>query len=216
MLASVLTGLTILVIGDSHLTNRNYLIDTLHNELQAQGAHVHTFGVCGTNAGDWLKPTPGTCGAAERIENNRLSILPNNTQTRPVKNLIGQIKPDMVIVVMGDAMAGYDKGAFPKAWAWKSVTALTKEIASTKTQCVWVGPAWGTEGGRYQKTFARVQEVSDFLQQNVAPCHYINSLDMSKPGQWATTDGQHFTASGYAKWGKAIAEQLNAYEADKK
>ncbi|MCX5592341.1 SGNH/GDSL hydrolase family protein [Alcaligenes endophyticus] len=200
--------MTILMIGDSHLTNRNYLIDTLHTALQEKGAHVHTFGVCGTNAGDWLKATPGKCGAAERIEGNRLSILANDTATKPITSLISQIKPDVVIVVMGDAMAGYDKNVFPKAWAWKDVTTLTKEIASTNTQCVWVGPAWGTEGGRYQKTFKRVQEVSDFLQDNVAPCQYIDSLRLSKPGEWATTDGQHFTASGYAKWGAAIAQQL--------
>ncbi|PKD78385.1 cell division protein FtsQ, partial [Escherichia coli] len=28
------------------------------------------------------------------------------------------------------------------------------------------------------------------------------------PGQWPTTDGQHYTNTGYKAWGDAIAKQL--------
>jgi lysophospholipase L1-like esterase len=31
---------------------------------------------------------------------------------------------------------------------------------------------------------------------------------MSKPGEWKTTDGQHFFAEGYQNWGAAIASEV--------
>jgi lysophospholipase L1-like esterase len=50
--------------------------------------------------------------------------------------------------------------------------------------------------------------MSQFLAANVAPCTYIDSLTLSKPGQWITTDGQHFTVAGYQAWGTAIGSAL--------
>jgi lysophospholipase L1-like esterase len=50
---------------------------------------------------------------------------------------------------------------------------------------------------------------------NVAPCSYIDSLSLSKPGQWVTTDGQHFTVAGYKSWGGAIADAMSKLPADK-
>lgn len=210
MLTSVLAGLSILIIGDSHLTTPHYLIESLHMGLVEQGAKVHTLGVCGTNAGDWLQAVPGTCGAAERVGAEKTKLLGRNGPTRPIGGLLAAEKPDLLVIVMGDAMAGYDKPAFPKAWAWQQIGGLTKAIGKTGTACVWVGPAWGTEGGKYKKTFARVEQMSAFLASNVAPCDYIDSLKFSKPGEWATTDGQHFTASGYQAWGKAITKAIAA------
>ena len=75
MAASLLTGLTILMIGDSHLATPDYLIGTLQDSLVQQGAKVHTLGICGTNAGDWLKVTPGTCGGAERRNGDKAVVL---------------------------------------------------------------------------------------------------------------------------------------------
>ena len=112
------------------------------------------------------------------------------------------------MLVIGDTMASYDKPAFPKAWAWQSVTNLTKAITETGTKCVWVGPAWGKVGGKYKKNDQRTQLMSQFLAANVAPCSYVDSLKMSKPGQWITTDGQHFTVAGYKAWGNAIADAM--------
>jgi len=208
MLTSVLAGLSILIIGDSHLTVPYYLIDSLHMGLERQGAQVHTIGVCGANPGDWLKPVKGTCGAAERRGDAAVQVLDVNTPATPIDQLLAQDKPDLVVIVMGDTMAGYQQATFPKTWAWQQVTALTQTVAKANTACVWIGPAWGTEGGKYQKTFARAKQVSAFLSSNVAPCQYIDSLTLSKPGEWATTDGQHFTKSGYEAWGKALTQQL--------
>lgn len=206
--ASILAGLTILMIGDSHLATPDYLIHTLHDNLVQQGATVHSLGICGANAGDWLKATPGTCGGAERRGTDKVVVLGSQAATLPISQLLASDKPDLVVIVMGDTMASYTKPAFPKAWLWQQTTALTSAIKSTGTQCVWVGPAWGTEGGKYGKTFARVEMTSKFLASNVAPCSYIDSLQFSKPGQWATVDGQHLTAPGYKSWSEDISKAL--------
>ncbi|CAM3615055.1 Cell division protein FtsQ [Bordetella sputigena] len=208
MLPAVLAGLSILIIGDSHMTVPTHLISTLHDDLVQQGAHVHSLGICGANAGDWTKVTTGTCGGAERIDKGQIKVLGANPQTTPIKQLIANDKPNIVMIVMGDTMAAYDKPDFPKTWVWQQVTALTGDIAATNTACIWIGPAWGSEGGKFGKTFARVKLMSSFLAANVAPCAYIDSLNFSKPGQWGTVDGQHFTAPGYKQWGDAITKAV--------
>ena len=49
------------------------------------------------------------------------------------KELIAKDKPDLVLIVIGDTMAGYDKPSFPKAWIWQQTTSLTKVIGATGT-----------------------------------------------------------------------------------
>jgi len=208
MINTLLAGLTVLIIGDSHLTTPGYLITSLHDNLSAQGAQVHTVGVCGANAADWLKVTQGTCGAAERRGKGEIQLKGSAGATVPIKSLIEQDKPNLLIVVMGDTMAGYNLPSFPKTWIWQQVTQFTKEVASTGTTCVWVGPGWGSEGGKFNKSFARVQQTAAFLQSNVAPCTYVDSLQLSSKGQWATTDGQHYTFPAYKQWGDALGKTI--------
>jgi hypothetical protein len=207
MLVSVLAGLSILMIGDSHLSEPGYLIDTLQDQLIAAGAQVHTYGVCGSIPGDWVKSVPGTCGGAERNGKAAL-VIDHNAKTQPVDQLIAANKANLVIIVQGDTIGGYGKDDFPKSWAWQQGTALTQDLAAHKTACVWVGPVWGTEGGKYQKSFPRVKQLSSFLATNVAPCQYIDSTTFSKPGEWATVDGQHLTTTGYKYWGTDIMKAL--------
>ncbi len=45
-----LAGLVILVLGDSHMAGPSYLISTLHEALEAQGATVSSYGMCGASA----------------------------------------------------------------------------------------------------------------------------------------------------------------------
>jgi|SRR5690606_14958261 len=210
MASSLLAGLSILIIGDSHMATPSYLIGSLHDELINKGAQVHSIGICGANAGDWVKVSPGgTCGAAERRGKEPAVVLRgSDAHTTPIAELIARDKPDLVLVVIGDTMAGYDKPAFPKAWVWQQTTSLTKAIGATGTQCAWIGPNWGSEGGKYGKTYAKVKQMSAFLAATVAPCSYVDSLKFSKPGQWATTDGQHLTVQGYKHWGSAISGEL--------
>ncbi len=206
MVANVLLSAAVLMIGDSHLSKPDYLIGPLHSELTRQGAVVHSLSACGVVADDWLHSAKALCGA-ERIGTGAVMTSGSNASTRPVKTLVAANKSQLVIVVMGDTMAGY-KSEFPRAWAWQQVTSLSKEIASTGAACIWVGPPWGSEGGQYGKTYARVKVMSDFLAANVGPCAYVDSLKLSKQGQWATVDGQHFTTDGYKAWSQAIAKAI--------
>jgi len=98
----------------------------------------------------------------------------------------------------------------PRPWIRDEVSSLTRGIKASGAKCVWVGPAWGSEGGKYGKTFARTKEVSDYLADIVSPCVYISSLNMEKPGEWATLpgDGQHYMNAGYQAWGNAITQQI--------
>jgi len=208
-MVSILAGLTILIIGDSHLATPNYLIGSLHEQLLQQGAKtVHTIGVCGSTPGDWLTTTPGACGGAERVGKDKAVVTGSAAATKPIAQLLAAEKPDLVVVVMGDTMAGYTKESFPKTWAWQQTTSLVKAISANGTKCAWVGPAWGSEGGKYGKTFARAELTSRFIAANAAPCKYIDSLSFSKPGQWPTVDGQHFTGPGYTQWATAITKSL--------
>jgi len=206
---ALLAGMTILVIGDSHMVTRDYLITTLHNDLLAQGATVDSFGMCGANAGDWVYPTTVSCGKAERIgkagpEINRIPGSP----TYQIDAVIGRVHPNLVVIEMGDTMAGYGQHDFPQGWIYQQVHALTGRIAAQNIPCVWVGPPWGSEGSSYHKTFTRVKEMADFLSTAVAPCKFIDSTQFSKEGQWPTIDGQHLTAAGYKAWGADIAASL--------
>jgi lysophospholipase L1-like esterase len=66
----------------------------------------------------------------------------------------------------------------------------------------------------YKKNDTRTKLMSAFLASNVAPCTYIDSLTLSKPGEWVTTDGQHFTVAGYKSWANAIGSALAKLPAD--
>jgi len=203
--AGALVGLSFLVIGDSHLATPNYLIEQLPNVLMEQGARVHTIGVCGSMPADWVSKKEGDCGGAERTGEAPAVRSTTNVSTTPVKDLIASDKPSAVIIVSGDNIASYLNPIFPKSWANQQVTTLAKSIGATGTACYWVGPAWGTEGGRYGKNFARVEEVNNFLKDNVAPCVYIDSTNFSGKGEWKTIDGQHFVGKGYKLWSTGIA-----------
>lgn len=206
-LVAALAGLSILIIGDSHLAQPSYLMASLHDDLQRQGAKVHSIGMCGAMPYDWIVSKTGTCGGAERV-GNRPPTTSGTGHTTGVAQLIKAEHPDLVLVVLGDTMAAYHQAEFPMNWVWQQVGALTGAISATGTRCAWVGPAWGQEGGKYGKNFARVELMSRFLATNVEPCTYIDSLEMSRRGQWPTIDGQHFGAHGYRTWGNGIAKAV--------
>ncbi len=207
----LLAGLTVLMIGDSHMATKGYLISTLHDDLMQQGAKVYSYGSCGTPSGAWMKAGKTACGAAFRLNDGPVRERQGEAAvTRSLPDLVNEVHPNLIVVINGDTMAGYKNPTMPKSWIWGEVSTLTKGIAATGASCVWVGPAWGSEGGKYGKTFARTKELSDYLADIVSPCVYISSLNMEKPGEWATIpgDGQHYTYSGYQSWGDAIAKQI--------
>jgi hypothetical protein len=207
---ALLAGLAVMIIGDSHMVTRDYLITTLHDDLIAQGATVDTYGMCGANAQDWVYPGTVSCGKAERHGKQAPEIKrASSAPTYQLEALIAQHHPNLIVVEMGDTMAGYGQHDFPQAWVYQQVHSLTGKIAAQNIPCVWVGPPWGSEGSTYHKTFARVKEMSEFLATAVAPCRYIDSTQFSKEGEWPTIDGQHLTSAGYKSWAADIAASLD-------
>lgn len=208
----LLAGLTVLVLGESHMSMNDHLISTLPDNLVMQGAKVYAYGACGASAGDWLTTKPVPCSGF-RIDDGPVRERPADiARTQPIGTLIDKYHPNVIVLVIGDTMASYGTTPMPKSWIWQGVSSLTKEIKSHGTRCVWVGPAWGKAGGKYKKTDERVKEFSDYLSTLVAPCTYIDSLTFSKPGEWNTLDGEHFDKAGYEKWGKAITDTMTSEE----
>ena len=168
--------------------------------------------MCGANAGDWVYPGIVSCGKAERHgkegpEINRTAGAP----TYQIDPLIAKSHPNLIVVEMGDTMAGYGQHDFPRGWIYQQVHALTGRIAAANIPCVWVGPPWGSEGTSFHKTFSRVKEMSEFLATAVAPCRFIDSTQFSKEGEWPTIDGQHLTSAGYRAWGADITASLDQW-----
>lgn len=209
--ASTILGLSILVIGDSHLATPGYLISTLQDDLIQRGAKVQSFGICGIQPADWVNGAVGNCGGARRDGKGNITMLTGPAaRTQPIAQMVADLKPDLVVIVMGDTIAAYKQTEFPTTWAWQQVKRLTSAVAKTGVACAWVGPAWGQPGGKYGKNYERAEQVGLFLSQNTQPCTYIDSMAMSTRGQWATIDGQHFTSGGYASWGGAITQAVVA------
>jgi hypothetical protein len=206
-MGGALAGLVILVIGDGHMSSRDYLATTLHNLLIANGAEVDTYGMCGTIAADWIYKVTAPC-RVERHGANGVTYGNTVSPTWVLGELIEQNHPNLVLIELGDGMAGYDKPKLPKSWIADQVREFVGRIAARDVSCVWVGPTWGNPDSGYHKTVARVREMSDFLSRIVAPCGYVDSTKFAKPGEWATVDGQHFTHSGYRKWAIDIAEAI--------
>lgn len=203
-----LAGLVILAIGDSHMAGRDYLLTNLHDQLEAQGASVHSYGMCGANAGDWLYRTTVSCGRGQHDDKSPpITDKGKVEQTWTLNDLIQKNHPNLIIVELADTMASYGT-AFPRAWIYDQVHALTTRIKQDNIPCVWVGPIWGNEGPPYHKTVDRVREMTQLLSESVAPCKFINSTAFSSPGQWPTTDGQHLNSSGYRQWGAAITNSI--------
>ena len=206
---NLLAGLAFLMVGDSHFATKNYLITTLQDGLMKAGARSEAFGACGMPAGAWVAPRPVPCGTAQRIGSG-----PVQEDRSPkavswsIDALIDRYKPDVVVIGIGDTMGGYNQREMPRPWIQENVEELTARVAAHHLPCVWIGPGWGTEGGPYFKTYARAKELSDFLSTAVAPCAYVDSLALSKPGEWPTFDGQHYTAVGYQRWGAALAQAI--------
>jgi hypothetical protein len=207
LIKAALAGLVVLIIGDSHNASKDFLLSSLQDALVGQGAIVHSYGVCGSQPHDWVAQTELPCGRAER-HNSDDPIVDKSpkVKTWSLEKLIAQHHPNLLIVELGDNMGGYGiLPALPKEWISYETMQMLQPIEAHRLPCVWVGPPWGTEGGTSNKTFARVQDLSDYLSKIVFPCRYVDSLRFSQPGQWPTFDGEHLTPDSYRLWGTDIA-----------
>lgn len=208
-MAGALAGLVILVLGDSHMAGPSYLISSLHDALQAQGAAVHTYGMCGASPSAWLYKTTVSCGRAERHPNTPTRFDSGKQEyTWQINDLLSQVHPNLVIVEAADAIGGYGSPDLPKGWIYEQVHALTQKIQSVNASCVWIGPVYGDVNSIYHKADDRVRALSEFLSQSVAPCLYVDSLKFEPTPHWVTTDGQHLNEAGYRTWGADIANTV--------
>jgi hypothetical protein len=206
-MSPVLAGLVILVIGDSQMM---YMMPNLHNQLEDAGAVVHSYSMCGATAGDWLYPsTIASCGRSERHE--RAPAIIQNQKTEPTYSLpqiIDKYHPNLIVVQLGDMMAGYGQAQIDRPWIVDQVRALTGKIAASNISCDWVGPTWGTNQPPYPKPDARVKEMAQLLSESVAPCRYVDSTTFARPGEWPTHDGGHLLPDGYRKWATDITNAV--------
>ena len=206
---SALAGLSLLVLGDSHWATAGYLVTTLQDQLIARGATVNSFAACGGQASVWLTARVASCGTAQRLQRGTILNRTGSTaRTTPIDELVRQYRPNLIAVSMGDTMAGYVQRETPAEHIQEEAMALTDRIRRLNIPCIWIGPAWGTEGGPFLKSFARVEQVNAILSRAVAPCTYVDSTRLSRPGEWPTFDGQHFTLEGYRAYGTALANQI--------
>ena len=208
---AALAGLSILLIGDSHIASLGGFNNPLHEGLVSQGASVDSFGVCSSLPDDWINPAQLICGRGERHNASPPQMGSGaNLNGWALPALIARYKPNVVVVEMGDTLAGYGAAAdLPRDFITKQVNDLLQPIKAAKVGCIWIGPPWGTEGGQYKKTFARVKAVSDLLAQIVAPCRYIDSLQSSKPGEWPTIDGVHLTTGSTKLWDAYLIRSID-------
>ncbi|WP_376091477.1 SGNH/GDSL hydrolase family protein [Roseomonas sp. CCTCC AB2023176] len=206
---SALAGLSLLVLGDSHWFSQGYLVTTLQDQLIQRGARVTSYAACGAPASVWLTARVASCGTASRAQNGPVNqVRGGNARTTPIAELVQQVRPNVIAVSMGDTMAGYVQRQMPRDNIRDEVSALTDRIKGLGIPCIWIGPSWGTEGGPYLKTFDRVREMNEYLATLVAPCTYVDSTRLSRPGEWATFDGQHYTNDGYRAYGTALATYI--------
>jgi hypothetical protein len=205
-----LAGLVVLLIGDSHIAATGYFNDPLHDALLQQGASVNSFGVCGASAADWIAPIPITCGRGERHGTEPAQVRTSHSlRGWSLPHLIDEYKPNLVVIELGDTMAGYGTTSeLPRTLIFNQVQELLIPIKARDLPCVWIGPPWGTDGGPYKKTNARVKELSDYLSQIVSPCAYIDSLSFSQPDQWTTRDGVHLTGAAADRWDNDVVRSL--------
>jgi hypothetical protein len=206
-MSMALAGLVILVIGDSQMMN---MMSNLHNRLEDDGAAVHSYAMCGATAADYLYPSTITsCGRSERHE--RAAAVNQDQKAMPtysLPQLIAQYHPNLVVVELGDSMAGYGLSQMERSWVVDQVHALTGRIAAANVACDWVGPVWGQDEAPYKKSDARVKEMSQLLAESVAPCRYIDSTVFVRPGEWQTRDGTHLFPDGYRKYATDIADAI--------
>lgn len=210
MVNAALAGLVVLIIGDSHLATKDFLLSSLHDALLSQGAIVHSYGVCGSQPHDWVAQTELSCGRAERHNADEPIIDKSaKVKTWSLDKLIKQLHPNLLVVELGDNMAGYGTlPELPKDWISYETAEILQPITAHHLPCIWVGPPWGTEGGPSNKTFARVHELSDYLSTIVYPCRFVDSLRFSQPGQWPTFDGEHLTPDSYRLWAADITNAV--------
>jgi len=200
-----LAGLVILALGDSHMV---YMGSPLHEALEGQGAIVNIYGMCGATPADWLARTTTQC-SAERLDKGPTVLKNEPTPSWLLTDLIAKFHPNLVVVELGDNLAGYGTlPALPRDLIASQVQEFLAPLKAQNLPCAWIGPPWGNDTSLYHKTDVRLKDLSQFLSHAVAPCAYIDTTGFARPGEWQTIDGVHLTQAAYHAWSADIANAI--------
>lgn len=128
-----LEALTILVIGDSHTVGPfGKKLDSL---LRNDGARVATYGSCGSIAGWWYSGQKTSCGYYKRGTDG-VEFSANSHFTPLFKNLLRDIRPDVVIVELGTNYVNNPRDAF----AVEDMRKMARDIQGVGAECFWILP----------------------------------------------------------------------------
>jgi lysophospholipase L1-like esterase len=200
-----LAGVVILAIGDSHLV---HMVSPFTEALEAQGAAVNAYGMCGTMPADWLSKGTTQC-LAERHDNAAAMVKTTTQPTWLLSDLIDKNHPNLIVVELGDNLGDYGTATpLPRDLIAEQVKQFLGPIKARQLPCVWIGPPFGADTPGYHKTDARVRELSQYLAQIVAPCSYVDTTAFAPPGEFQTIDGVHLTSDSYRKWSAGIAQAI--------
>lgn len=207
---SALAGLTVLVIGDSHVAFPGSMQMSLHDLLLAEGAGVHTYGGCamrpdGYYSGDAAVRTV-SCGFGERHGGGEGQTLGGEVVAPRVTDLLDRHAPDLVLIVMGDNLAAYGREV-PDDLIAEQAAALTGMLEAG-VPCFWAGPTWGADGPDFVKPDGDVRELARHLAGAVNPCTFLDGLALLTPEEADVRDGIHLTVEGYANWAEAIVDEM--------
>jgi hypothetical protein len=185
-----------------------YMISPLHESLEAEGAVVNSYGMCGAMPEDWLSRTTAQC-LAERHDKGPASFKNQTGPTWLLSDLLERNHPNLVVIELGDNLAGYGTlPTLPRDLIIQQVREILAPIKARHLPCIWIGPPFGADTQAYHKTDLRVRELSQLLAQTVAPCNYVDTTTFAAPGQWATQDGEHLTPGSYRKWSLDITQAI--------
>jgi hypothetical protein len=196
---AALAGLVIMVIGDSQMKG---LIYDLHDQLENNGASVHSYMMCGATAQDWLSRSTVSCGRGERHEHGAAVINNQQLPTYSLPELIEKNHPNVIVVELGERLEP------DHTWVKQEVHTLAARIAANHISCVWVGPTWGQNKPPYATTDAGIRDVSQLLAGSVTPCSFLDSTTLARPGELQTVDGTHLLPDGYRRWSKLITDDI--------
>lgn len=214
----VLAGLSILILGDSHMSEPNRLSEPLYADMTAEGASVYIEAACGNNAAAYIEGGQATNCSVEATPTQKpvFKLVPKARPSDSIKTLLDKYHPNLVVVILGDAMGGYsnDDASFPRSWIWDQSSTIAEEIKNSGASCIWVGPPYGQNKSIFPKTPPKVERLDSLLKNVVSPCYYVTSLMMAKSGEFETEDGAHFKKingrnPGYERWSQYIMTVVN-------
>ncbi len=214
----LMAGLSVLILGDSHMAHPHRLSEPLYETMTKEGASVYIEAACGNNASSYIEGGEPTNCSVEATPKQKptFKLVPNGKPSESIQALLAKYHPNLVVIILGDAMGGYtnDDATFPRSWIWDQASTIAEQIKSGGASCIWVGPPYGQDKSIFPKTPHKVERLDALLKNVVTPCYYVTSLMMGKPGEFQTEDGAHFTAvngrsPGYDHWSKYIMTVVN-------